>query len=221
LRGFFAGEGNLKEGAHKNRTVRIAQKQRIEIIDSILGHFNIKSIFSERERAYVITGRNNWEKLAKLNIADLHPDKKRKFWKIYNEFKEWHYGHDHIKNEILKHLETPKTSNELSHCFDRTQSRIQMVLTRLKRKGLVNNFRVQSKDFWIRADCNVIIISNIKQNYLDSLNVPRTTKEMSNIFNVDWKSSYRRLTELKNLGLVKREGHIWSKATINKEVKIL
>ena len=112
LRGFFAGEGNLKEGAHHNRAIRIAQGKSNSFLESLLRELNIEYRFSKRERAYVITSRTNWDKLAKIRIADLHPDKKVKFWRIFNEFKEWHYSHNFIRNNILEHLNEPKTSRQ-------------------------------------------------------------------------------------------------------------
>ncbi len=41
LRGFFAGEGNIKTGAHANRTIRTAQKQQLELIDDVLSYLRI------------------------------------------------------------------------------------------------------------------------------------------------------------------------------------
>ena len=54
LRGFFAGEGNIKTGSHNNRTIRISQGKPLELIESILKHFKIDYKYSPRERSYVI-----------------------------------------------------------------------------------------------------------------------------------------------------------------------
>jgi len=150
LRGFFAGEGNLKEGSHKNRAIRISQGFPNSFLESMLKDLNVEFRFSKNERAYVITSRKNWELLAKIKIADLHPNKKIKFWRIFNSYKEWHYPHNFIRNNILDHLCEPKSSRQLAHEFNRGQNRIQQVLTRLKRENKVNNFRVKSVDYWIK-----------------------------------------------------------------------
>lgn len=150
LRGFFAGEGNLKEGSHKNRTIRISQGKPNIFLETMLKELNIESRFSERERSYVITGRENWDKLSRIKIADLHSNKKVKFWRIFNSYKEWHYSHNFIRNNILEHLDVPKSSRQLAYEFNRGQNRIQQVLTKLKRENKVVNFRIKSIDYWIK-----------------------------------------------------------------------
>lgn len=150
LRGFFAGEGNLKEGSHKNRAVRISQGKPNNFLEIILKELNIDFRFSERERSYVITNRKNWSILAQKRIADLHPIKKVKFWRIFNSYKQWHYTHNFIRNRIVGHLDEPKTSRQLAFEFNRGQNRIQQVLTRLKRENKVVNYRTRSIDYWVK-----------------------------------------------------------------------
>jgi hypothetical protein len=150
LRGFFAGEGNLKEGSHKNRTVRISQGKPNNFLEIMLKELNVDFRFSERERSYVITSRKNWSILAQKRIADLHPVKRSKFWRIFNEFKEWHYSHNFIRNNILEHLDEPKTSRQLACEFSRGQNRLQKVLTKLKRENKVVNYRIRSIDYWVK-----------------------------------------------------------------------
>ncbi|MFQ6009924.1 MAG: hypothetical protein ACE5J7_02275, partial [Candidatus Aenigmatarchaeota archaeon] len=200
---------------------RISQKQRMRLIDNILEHFSISFKFKKSERSYVITGRYNWEKLANIRIADLHPEKKKKFWRMYNEFKELHYSHNFIKNNIISHLSSPKTSTELASLFNRGRNRIQKALSELKKEGKISNFRVYSKDFWVQKDADVILISGVKQRYMKILRKPRTTKDISDILGVCPKSSYRRLKELERLGLVRRKDYLWYKIPTNKEVNVL
>ena len=74
----------------------------------------------------------------------------------------------------------------------------------LKKLGYVENYRVRSKDYWIEKDQNKVIISSVKGKYLKILrNDIINTKDISKKFNVCWKSSFRRLKELEELGLVK------------------
>ena len=50
----------------------------------------------------------------------------------------------------------------------------------------------------------------------------KKTTEIANYFNVDLKSSFRRLKELEKLGLVKRrEDRIWEIMSTNKKVIVL
>ena len=204
LRGFFAGEGNIKVGSHNHRSLRIAQGKPSKLVESILDQLNIKYRYSKDERSYTISGKTNWDKCAVFKIADLHPLKKSRFLKIYSEFIEEHYPKNYLKNNLLKVLVNPKTASELSYLFKRSLARMSEVLVELKKLDHVENYKVRSKDYWIRKDQNKIIISSVKLNYLNILkNAKMSTKEISKEFNVCWQSSFRRLKELEKLGLVK------------------
>ena len=220
LRGFFAGEGNIKTGSHSDRTLRIAQKEPIELINQILKYFNIEFRFSKRGRSYEIFGRKNWEKLADINIADLHPIKKKKFWEVYSSYKQWHYEKHHIRNTILNYLNKPRTSSEIAKKFNRSQSRIQSILTKLKREGGIKNFRVRSRDYWLSVNSRIIPISGTKMKIMNLLDKPKKIYEIANNLQIDEKSVSRRLNELKELGLVDREGYGWNKNTNNMEVLV-
>lgn len=103
LRGFFAGEGSLKSTSHNSRSVMISQLPCI-FLEKMLKTLKIEFSYNHGNRSYFITHWDNWDKLAKIKIADLHFAKKEKFWKIYNEFQERHYKNHHIKNSILELL---------------------------------------------------------------------------------------------------------------------
>lgn len=220
VRGFFAGEGNIKTGSHKNRTIRIAQKERMELIDKILDYFEIEWKFSKNERSYEIIGRKNWEKLAEIKIADLHSEKKIRFWNAYNSYMQWHYKKHHIRNNILCYLDKPKTSLELAEQFDRSQARLQDILIDLKKEGKIRNFQVRSKNYWLKNDSKIIPISKRKKTILDCLSIPRRTCEITGILKIDEKGTLRRLRELNNLGLVSRNNYHWYKLPIDYEVMI-
>jgi len=218
LRGFFAGEGNIKLGSNNSRVLRIAQKNKNKLIENILDFFNIKYKFRPDERNYVIYGKKHWDIFAKLNLADLHPEKKEKFWKGYNEFKEEHYDFGYLLKNIYCSLDSPKTARELSTIFNRSLTRIQDVLIDLKKKEKIWNFRVGSKDYWTN-ESKLIIISKLKKGYLLLLESPKKVSEMAKHFGVDYKSSYRRIKELKRLGLVKRkENKEWIKREVKNKV---
>jgi predicted transcriptional regulator len=220
LRGFFAGEGNIKTGTHSNRTVRIAQKNRIDIIDKMLNYFKIEWKFSPQDRSYEIVGRQNWEKLAKINIADLHPVKKKSFWNVYNSYRQWHYKKHHIRDKTVSQLSKPKTSDELAIQFNRSVSRIRQILSRLKKVGGVKNYRVGSKTYWVKSDANIIPVSKRKKAILNFLAKPKRTYQIATYLDLDEKSVFRRLTELKKLGLVSREEYYWHKIDTDAEVRL-
>ncbi len=223
LRGFFAGEGNIKEGSHSNRTVRISQNNPNRFIEGVLDYYKVEYKFVKNERNYYITHKQNWNKLAKIRIADLHPTKKTRFLKVYNDFKEEHYKHNYLKKKIIESLVKPYTSKQLSTKFNRSQARIYDVLYILKKEWEISNFRVKSKDYWIRNDQKVIIVSKIKQKYLNLLKESnKTTEEISSKLKICWKSAFRRLKELEKLRLVKRgKNKIWEVIHVNKKVVVI
>jgi len=223
LRGFFAGEGNIKGGIHSVRAIRIAQGKPNKFIERILKYHGISYRFSYHERAYVITGKWNWDILANIKIADLHPLKKEKFWRLYNSYKEIHYPGNWLRNNILKLLEKPYSSLSLSKRFNRSQARIQDILIPLKKEGIVQSFNVRSKSYWIKSDQNKIIISKIKEKYLKSLKrKEKSTAELAKEIGVCWKAAYRRLTELQKLNLVIQNlTGTWKLLSSDKEVIIL
>lgn len=203
LRGFFAGEGNLHSGSHNTRIIRISQKEQKRFIDKILDEFNIRFSFDPKKRNYIIYGKPNWDIFARLKIADLHPDKKEKFWKLYNSFKEEHYSTNYLIKEVYTILGKPRIARELSKIFNRSFARIQDVLILLKKQGKIFNFRVGSISYWTNNE-KLLIISKLKNNYLLFLDTPKQTSEFAKYFKVCWKSSFRRLKELEKLNLTRR-----------------
>ncbi|MCX6708378.1 MAG: winged helix-turn-helix domain-containing protein [Candidatus Woesearchaeota archaeon] len=207
LRGFFAGEGNIKTGEHNNRTLRIAQKQQKEFIDNLLTTLGITSVFRGSDRAYDMTGKWNWDIFHRYKLADLHPDKKQKFHLAYNTYKEAHYRAHHIRDELMRILVNSHTTEELSHLFNRSSSRIAEILIELKKKRLVKVFRVRSKSYWILTSQATVIISSIKQRYLNLLDRnPHTTTELAKCIRVTPRSVSKRLRELEKLKLITRDG---------------
>jgi len=221
LRGFFAGEGNVKEGKRSVRVLRISQAVQKEFIDKILKNLNITYNFTSSNRMYNISSKANWDIFAKHHLADLHPAKKERFWRLYNSYKEVHYKNNYLYNKVYGALEEPLTTQQLSEKFKRSFARIQDVVILLKKDGKINNFRVKSKTYWTN-DKNIIIISNIKNNYLLCLDQPKLTSEIAKEFKVDWKSSFGRLNELKKLDLVQiNENKEWQKIKSSKKIVVI
>ena len=218
LRGFFAGEGNLKEGSHCSRIIRVSQKKNNYFFENVLDTLGITNSFRQNERNYYIYGKPNWDTFAKLKLADLHTEKRDKFWRMYGDFKEEHYKSNYLLEKIYPYLENPRTTKELSKKFNRSFARIQDILIKLKKQGKIRNFRIQSIDYWTNK-LDLIIISEIKRNYLLFLDKSRKTHEFAKNFNVCHKSSFKRLKELEKLGLVVRDNKKnWERININIEV---
>lgn len=222
LRGFFAGEGNIKEGNHNSRGLRVAQKEKLILLERILQNLNIKNfIFRPNERSYTIYGKSNWDIFAQLKLADLNSEKKTRFWKVYNEFKQNHYEINYLRDTILLELENPSTARALAKKYNRSFARIQDILIDLKKQGKIKNFRCGSIDYWTN-NLKLIIISKIKKGYLDYLNEPRRNSDFAKKFKVDPKSSLKRLKELQELNLVNRNKEKnWSKISINQKIMVV
>ena len=225
LQGFFAGEGNIKFHMESHsRTVRIAQGTRNKLLETILKDLGIKNRFSPSERAYVITGKTNLDKLAKLEITALHPEKFKKFNEMLATYKQTHYPKHYLKKKIYALLKKPYSSRELAEMFNRSMSHVQERLKMLKDENKVQNFKIRSKVFWIRTDQNVILLSSLKREYLRLLkkNIKLTTAFIAKKLNVGYISAYRRLKELEKLKLVKIGSNgKWELCIINKRIQTL
>jgi hypothetical protein len=221
LRGFFAGEGNVKEGKRSVRVLRISQAVQKEFIDNLLRELNITYNFTSSNRMYNVSSKTNWDIFAKYKLADLHPAKKERFWRLYNSYTEVHYKNNYLYQEVLKALKEPLTTRQLSEKFNRSFARIQDIVILLKKEKKIKNFRIGSKNFWTNNN-ELIMISKIKQKYLNILEQPKTSAEIAKEFKVGWKSSFRRLSELKKLNVVQfNEDKKWQRTNPNKKIIVI
>lgn len=222
LRGFFAGEGHVKMGSKCSRILRVSQNKD-EFVEKLLSQLGISFSYTPGNRCYNISSKWNWDIFARLRIADLHPEKKERFWGSYREFNEEHYPNHFLRNAIMEILIEPKTSKELSVLFSRSHARVTELVVDLKSEKLIREFKVGSHNYWIRNDQRKIIVSHLKERYLNLVKQrPLTTTQMAKYFNVDYKSSLRRLKELEKLGLVTRDpDKTWVKLKVCKEVVVL
>lgn len=202
LRGFFAGEGSVKVSSHNSYLLRIVQKERIDFVERWFSVLSLRFRFFKQNRTYEFSGRANWEVFARYELADLHPVKKKLFWDTYNSFKQYHYPTFYLKKNILSLLSEPKTNRQLAKIFSRSSARVYDILSELKKRGVIYNFRVGSVDYWVTG--NVIIISKKKKAYLNYISVPRLTSNCASFFKVTFKSAAKRLEELEKLGLAER-----------------
>ena len=95
------------------------------------------------------------------------------------------------------------------------------MLVLLKKEGQTKNYRVKSVDYWTK-NSNLIIISSVKDKYLNLLTKEKTTAELANNMDVDWKSSFKRLRELERLNLIELdENKKWKKIPTEKKIWVI
>lgn len=222
LQGFFAGEGNIKYiVSTRSRVLRVAQGKPFPIFENIMDHFGIRFHYEVRERAYVVSGRENLESLWRLDVATLHAPKRAKFHYMLSTYQQHHYARKFLENRVYQRLSRPVTSRSLAHDFERTQSRLQRVLRSLKEKNRIKNFRVRSTDYWIRTDSDCLVISEQKHQILSLLDKPRRLFELSKALGKDPKSVIRRLRELERFALVRKKDSYWQAMATKKSVIVL
>lgn len=180
FQGFFAGEGNVKYSEKCcSRVVRLAQKKRKRWIEQIFKYLNLKYKFRRRDRAYSISNRTNLEILYNIDIFKLHKIKKKKFEKEFLSYKQIHLPKNELEKLLIKVTKNPKTTRELSIKYKNSKSRISQVLLKLKKKGIVINFKAKNKTYWIKTDKRKIIISSRKKEYLNNINKPLRLVQIS------------------------------------------
>jgi hypothetical protein len=219
LQGFFAGEGNVKEIiAHHSRVLRIAQGKKFRLLERILRFFGLQFTYESLGRTYVISGRNNLEKLWSLRVSTLHSKKHARFGAMMSSYQQHHYDKYYLGPRILEILSSPLTTSEISIRVSRSVSRANQVLTPLRRNGEVEMFKVRSSCYWIRSDQRCIIISREKYNILKALSRHRGVSEVANVVRRTEKSVSRRLEELLRLGLVQKANSNWRTIEVSKRV---
>jgi len=219
LQGFFAGEGNVKESVgYSSRVLRIAQGKRLALLERILRFFSVKFRYESSERHYVISGRENLEKLWRIGVTELHSKKHARFAAMMSSYQQYHYRRGYLGPRILEILSSPSTTREIATRVKRGESRVIQLLTALHRKGEVDKFNVRSSCCWIRSDQQCVIISNEKSNILKTLSSPRRLFEIAKAVGRTEKSVSRRLAELTRLGLVEKVNSNWRAIEVSKRV---
>ncbi len=180
LQGFFAGEGNIKETiAHYSRVLRIAQGKRLAILERILRFLSVKFSYKLSESSYVISGRDNLEKLWSIGVSELHSKKHAKFAAMMSSYQQYHYRRGYLSARILEILSLPLTTRQIATRVNRGKSRVNHLLTALCRKGEVEMFKVRSSYYWVRSDQQCVIISKEKSTILEALSCPRRLSEIA------------------------------------------
>ena len=222
LQGIFAGEGSVTQSPRKSRRLRISQGKRSEFLEKLMDRFFSDYHFRQENRAYVITKKSNWDSANEINLAYMHPRKRRKFREIYSSFVEEHYPKGHLKKEVYDLLSEPWRTQELAAEFDRSQARLCDVLMELKKEGKIQDFKSGSFSYWIRKDENSVIISQKKKEYLELLDSnPLKVGKISDYFCVSKNTAYKHLKRLREMGLIEKEDNRWMKSRSDGEVIVL
>jgi predicted transcriptional regulator len=208
LRGFFAGEGNVKTGSHSSRRVRISQL-RSKFIEKILDYFAIKYYYDESHREYEISNRINLERLEEIEVSTLHPEKHSKFKKMIESYKQHHYSRGKFKNMILTVLEKPLRVKDMSLMFDRTESRVSRTLIELRKEKLADYLRVGNFTFWMKPDIKQKLISDEIIRLLSNIDPSKSVSKVAREIGIYRKTLKRKLDRLEVLGFAKRNNKGW------------
>jgi predicted transcriptional regulator len=183
-----------------------------------LRFFGVKFRYESSGRSYVISGRDNLEKLWKIGVTTLHSKKHAKFAAMVSSYQQHHYGRGYLGPRILEILSSPSTTCEIATRVKRGESRVSQLLTVLRRKGEVEKFKVRSSCYWIRSDQQCVTISNEKSKILKTLSSPRRPSEIAEIVGRTEKTVSKRLAELTRLGLVEKANSNWRAIEASKRV---
>ncbi len=210
LQGFFAGEGNIKYSKpSRSRVVRIAQRSRHPLVEKILDFFGVTFRYHSHGE-YWIWSRKNLEKLREIDVSILHPLKHKKFVKMMEDYRQWHYTRGSLREMILQNLASPSTSRALAIHLERSPARISQVLSALHLEGRARMFRVHSTFYWVRSDMAVTVISPEKWKIIEKIRMPARLSEIAKGVSRDEHAVKRRLEELERLGLVICKSSKWS-----------
>lgn len=211
LRGFFAGEGNVKHSPLNNnhRSIRISCKLRNRFIEKIMNSLKVKYKYDNNHRNYNICGKS-LDKLHKINIASLHPEKESKFHKMIHSLKEKHYSPNYLKKIISSKSDKIHTSKELARIFNRDHTRIQEILSELKKEGKITYIKLKNKSVWAKNDVIERFLISKKLSLLKDLNKFGTINELSKNINLGPKSIRRRLRVLEKEDLVEKKKGKWN-----------
>jgi predicted transcriptional regulator len=222
LQGFFAGEGSVYEGTRNSRRLRISQGERYDFIEKVFDHLNLDYYFRPEGRSYVITKKSDWDIFEEHEICKLHPRKREKFRSIYDSFQEELYLKGELKKNVYQKLTDPYRTKELAELFDRSQARLCDVVMELKEAGKITDYKAGSQSYWIRDDQNSVIISEVKNEYLQLLeNQLMKVGKIADNFSITKNSAYKNLHGLEELGLIKKKDHEWTNTETEKQVIVL
>lgn len=210
--GIFAGEGNIyyDKKSHK-RTVRISAKTPVKLINAILNYFEIKYTFVWSNRMYELWSRD-LDKIDKIKLTELHPEKSAAFKKMMKSRIEIHYPHHELKRLVYSELgKNPRTNKELSELFRRSHVRILEVLTELRNENKISYLRNKNgnqKTIWMLKEKKEELVNLDKRDILSALNIKNITK-IGKLSGLSRKAVSKRFKRYEEEGLIEKDGNWW------------
>jgi DNA-binding HxlR family transcriptional regulator len=203
LRGFFAGEGNVKfDQMYGTRAIRISQGKRNDFLESMLKKFDLKFQYDNKKRMYWITSRRNLLKLKELDIASLNPVKYAEFIRMMRSYSN--ISKSQLKREIYSKLMVPTKFNKLSSDLKANWVDTSLVLSELKKEGRIGFFRENREIYWARKAIVGKVLLKRKTDIISNLNIPKGVGRISKCTNIPRKTIARRLKELEREEFIER-----------------
>jgi DNA-binding MarR family transcriptional regulator len=156
LRGIMAAEGSPKynkKSRSRNIHLKMADKDEIKYIRSLLKRINVKSSFlysrSDNEWLVTISGVYELNKLKEIGIFKLHKKRHKKFNNFMSTYKRKQVKKGDVNRFFIKRfLEFEKTEEEASapkfaNYLERHRTRAINVLRKLQKEGLVEGKRIK------------------------------------------------------------------------------
>lgn len=203
LRGFFAGEGNIKfDKLQMSRIVRISQGKRDEFLESIFKELGLTFEFEPERRMYWFRGKNNMDIFDRLDIVSLHPEK-------YFAFKEMMCSYEAgldttVEKAVYSLLKEPKKTKELVDMLKKNWIDIDRALKSLKQMNKIDYFRDDDNTYWARKDVVQKALLDRKTQILSRLNNPMAVGKLSDSIKISRRCVAIRLKELEKEGLIER-----------------
>jgi Mn-dependent DtxR family transcriptional regulator len=209
LRGIFAGEGNIKHIQKGNsRMVRIASGNRDYFIELLLKYFGVKYTYIAGHRCYWISA-SQLDKLDRIHISSLHPEKESKFRKMIDSVNNVNYPKHYLKKRVLSILDKFYRTQELANIFKQQDLRILEILRELKDDDKVDYVRRDKNTYWARKELISKLILRRKSDILKQLGTFKSINDIANSIAVYRKIVSKRLRTLEAEGLVKNVNKKW------------
>jgi DNA-binding HxlR family transcriptional regulator len=203
LRGFFAGEGNIKfDQKYGTRIVRISQGKRNEFLERMFKKFKLTFKYDDEKRMYWIYGKSNLNKLEELDIASLNPIKYAEFRRMMESYND--IPRNQLKNTVYKMLKTPRKFKKLSNNLNVIWTDISFVLNELKKEGKIDYFRENRERYWAKKDFVNKVLLKRKVDIISNLSNPSGVIKLSEFTKIPRKTIARRLKELEREGFIER-----------------
>ncbi len=142
MRSIIAGEGQVATKSWGTLFyVSISSKylKEVEFYKQCLKFLGITSgAFESHAMKFPIYGKDNFDKMNRFRLLDLHPNKKLKFDNGIKSYRRIISDSKEVEKLILQQLTVPKTYDELALSLGKSRSTIQsFYIPKLEKKGLI------------------------------------------------------------------------------------